>query len=64
MRITVSRRGLIIGIVLGIGIMLSGIAVIEYTAAFYLVVILWIALPVIIVQTARRIRNRFWGPRG
>lgn len=62
LRIKISRRGLAVGIIFGIGLTASGIVIIEYTEAFYLVVILWIALPVMIVQVARWIRNRLLGP--
>lgn len=58
----ISRRGLAVGIILGIGLTASGIVIIEYTEAFYLVVILWIALPVMIIQAARWIRNKLLGP--
>lgn len=63
LKIRVSRRGVVIGILLGIALTLSGIVVIEYTAAFYLVVILWVALPVMAVQAARWIRRRLRGAR-
>lgn len=59
MKLRVSRRGAIIGIVMGIGLMLSGIIVIQYTEAFFLVVILWIALPIMIVQGIRWLKKTF-----
>jgi len=62
LNIRINRRGITIGILFGIGLTLSGIVVIEYTEAFFLVVILWIALPVMIVQTARWIKTRLSGP--
>jgi len=61
LKLRISRRGLILGIILGIGLTLSGIVVIKYTEAFFLVVILWIALPVMIVQFIRWLKNRFGG---
>lgn len=48
-----------LGVILGTCLTLSGIVVIQYTEAFYLVVILWVALPVILVQFVRWIRNKF-----
>ncbi len=59
MRIRVDRRGLIIGIVLGIAMMITGIFVINYTEGLFLVVILWVVIPVVIVQLGRRIKRRF-----
>ena len=57
MRIKVNKRGVVIGVIIGIAATLSGIVVIQYTEAFYLVVILWIALPVMVVQTVRWLRT-------
>lgn len=37
---------------------LSGIFIIEYTEAFFLVVIFWAVVPVLAVQLVRRIRAR------
>ncbi|MEM2839178.1 MAG: hypothetical protein QW505_03080 [Thermoplasmata archaeon] len=59
MKLRISRRGLMLGVILGTCLTLSGIVVIQYTEAFYLVVILWVALPVILVQFVRWIRNKF-----
>jgi len=56
-RIKVNKRGVVIGVIIGIAATLSGIVVIQYTEAFYLVVILWIALPVMVVQTVRWLRT-------
>ena len=58
-KIKISRRGAAIGVLFGIAAILSGIVVINYTEAFYLVVILWIVAPVIIVQLFRRVRRMF-----
>ena len=49
---------MIIGVLLGLGVALSGIVVIQYTEAFFLVVILWVALPVMIIQTARWFKEK------
>lgn len=58
MRIRIDRRGLIIGIILGIAMTISGIFVAGYTEGFFLVVILWIVIPVAIVQLGRWIRRK------
>lgn len=57
MKIKVSRRGIALGLLFGIAATLTGIFVIRYTEAFYLVVILWIVAPVMIVQLYRRVRR-------
>jgi phosphate/sulfate permease len=54
----ISRRGLVIGTALGIAMTASGIFVINYTEGLFLVVILWIVIPVVLVQIGRRIRAR------
>jgi len=58
MAIRISRRGLVIGIALGIAMTVSGIFVINYTEGLFLVVILWIVIPVVMVQIVGRIRAR------
>lgn len=59
MKLRINRRGIVIGLILGLAATLSGIIVIRYTEGFFLVVILWVVLPVIILQFARRLRDRF-----
>lgn len=59
MEIRISRRGVLYGVLFGIAATLSGIVVIQYTEAFFLVVIFWIAAPVAIVQFMRWIKARF-----
>ncbi len=55
----VNRRGLVIGVVFGIAATATGIFVIRYTEGLFLVVILWIVIPVMLVQLGRRIKTRF-----
>ena len=52
----VSRRGLVVGVIFGIAATLSGIFVIKYTEGLFLVVILWVVIPVMMVQLARRVK--------
>jgi phosphate/sulfate permease len=52
----ISRRGLIVGAMFGIAATVSGIFVIRYTEGLFLVVILWIVIPVMLVQLGRRIK--------
>ncbi len=59
MRIRVSRRGIAIGIVFCIAAIASGIFVIKYTEAFFLVVIFWIAAPLVLLQFVRWARRAF-----
>lgn len=53
----ISRRGLIIGAIFGIAATLSGIFVIKYTEGLFLVVVLWIVIPVMLVQLARHVKS-------
>jgi hypothetical protein len=55
----INRRGLFIGLAFGIAATLSGIFVIKYTEGLFLVVILWVVIPVMIVQLARRVKALF-----
>jgi len=52
----INRRGLVIGVIFGIAATLSGIFVIKYTEGLFLVVILWVVIPVMMVQLARRVK--------
>jgi len=52
----ISRRGLVVGVMFGIAATVSGIFVIRYTEGLFLVVILWIVIPVMLVQLGRRIK--------
>jgi hypothetical protein len=52
----ISRRGLVVGVIFGIAATVSGIFVIRYTEGLFLVVILWIVIPVMLVQLGRRIK--------
>jgi len=54
----ISRRGLIVGMIFGTAATVSGIFVIRYTEGLFLVVILWIVIPVMVVQLGRRIKAR------
>jgi len=58
LRIKVSRRGVVIGLLFGIAATLLGIVVIEFTDLFILVVLLWPVVLVIGVQLFRWIRKR------
>ncbi|MDH4123490.1 MAG: hypothetical protein OEV21_05370 [Thermoplasmata archaeon] len=55
----IERRGAIIGIILGAAALASGIFVINYTETLPLVVILWVILPVMVLQFVRWIRSKF-----
>ena len=55
-----SRRGIALGLIFAVAAILTGIVVIRYTEAFYLVLIMWIVAPVLAVQSFRRLR-RFLG---
>ena len=46
--------------IFAVAAILTGIVVIRYTEAFYLVLIMWIVAPVLAVQSFRRLR-RFLG---
>ncbi len=52
----INRRGLVIGVIFGMAATLSGIFVIKYTEGLFLVVILWVVIPVMMVQLARRVK--------
>jgi hypothetical protein len=52
----ISHRGLVIGLMFGVAATVSGIFVIKYTEGLFLVVILWIVIPVMLVQLGRRIK--------
>jgi hypothetical protein len=52
----IDRRGLAVGVIFGIAATVSGIFVIRYTEGLFLVVILWIVVPVMLVQLGRRIK--------
>jgi len=54
----INRRGLVVGVMFGIAATVSGIFVIRYTEGLFLVVILWIVIPVMLVQLGRRIKAR------
>lgn len=55
----VSRQGLVVGVIFGVAATVSGIFVIKYTEGLFLVVILWIVIPVMLVQLGRRIKAWF-----
>jgi len=46
-------------LVLALLILISLMFLISYTDAFYLVILLWIVVPVMLVKAFRRIRDRF-----
>jgi hypothetical protein len=52
----ISRRGLVIGVIFGTAATVSGIFVIKYTEGLFLVVIIWMVIPVMLVQLGRRIK--------
>jgi len=52
----ISRWGLVVGVIFGAAATVSGIFVIRYTEGLFLVVILWIVIPVMLVQLGRRIK--------
>lgn len=54
----ISRRGLAVGVIFGTAATVSGIFVIRYTEGLFLVVILWIVIPVMMVQLGRWIKAR------
>jgi hypothetical protein len=56
-RLKVSRRGVALGLIFGIAATLTGIVVIRYTEAFYLVLVFWIVAPVLLVQSYRCVRR-------
>lgn len=58
MKIRISRRGIILGIVFGVAATISGIVLIKYTEAFFLVVVFWIVAPVMAVQFVRWVRRK------
>jgi lipopolysaccharide export LptBFGC system permease protein LptF len=58
LEIRVSRRGIILGIVFGVAATISGIVLIQYTEAFFLVVIFWIIVPVMAVQFIRWVKRK------
>jgi len=48
-----------LGLLFGVAATISGIVVINYTAAFFLVVIFWIVAPVMVLQLIRWVREAF-----
>jgi len=46
-----------LALLFGVAATLSGIVVIRYTEAFFLVVIFWIVAPVLLIQLYRRVRR-------
>lgn len=57
MKFKVSRRGVALGILFCIAATVSGVVVIRYTEAFYLVVIFWVVAPLMLLQFIRWVRR-------
>ncbi len=53
-----SRKGLFLGIILGVFLTLTAIAVVEYTEFLFGIILLWIVIPVMIKRLADRLRSR------
>lgn len=53
MKLKMSRRGVALGVLFGVAATLSGIVLISYTQAFFLVVIFWIVAPLMLLQFIR-----------
>ena len=59
MKLKISRRGAVIGILFGIAATLLGIVVIRYTEIFILTILLWPVLIVMAIKLLRWIRQKF-----
>ncbi len=53
-----SRKGLVLGILLGIFLTLTAIAVVEYTEFLFGIILLWIVIPVMLKRLADRLMGR------
>ncbi len=53
-----SRKGLLLGILLGVFLTLTAIAVVEYTEFLFGIILLWIVIPVMLKRLADRLRSR------
>jgi len=61
LKLRFSRRGIALGIIFCIAATASGIFVIRYTEAFFLVVVFWIVAPLMLLQFIRWARRAFHG---
>lgn len=58
LKLKVSRRGVVIGLIFGVAATLLGIVVIRYTEIFILVILLWPVLIVMALKLLRWIRGK------
>ncbi len=52
-----SKKGLLLGLLLGIFLTLTAVLVVEYTEFLFGIILLWIVIPVMIKKLADRIRS-------
>lgn len=57
MKLRISRRGIALGLLFGVAATLTGIVVISYTEAFFLVIIFWAIAPLMLLQFIRWVRR-------
>ena len=53
-----SRKGLLLGLVLGVFLTLTAVFVLKYTEFLFGIILLWIVIPVMLKRLADRIRSR------